>query len=300
MDSQLLFVALAGFCASLVDGALGMGFGPTSSTILLGAGLNPAAASTVVNLAKVATGLASALSHWRFGNVDHQLVRRLAIPGALGAVVGVTVLANVDGDKIRPILATLLLLVGLRILVRFSVPLPVTPAVAEAEEEQNVGLPPYNERGIALGAATGGVTNGLIGAWGPVVTPMLLHKGLPARFAIGSTNTAEVAVAVVASGSLLASIGGDGVELGVVLAMLGGGVIAAPLAAWTVRHVPPRALGMGVSALLLLTNVRELSGYFDLGVERWGLYAVVALACAAASARPRLEHRYVRAAVALD
>ncbi len=292
MDSQLFFVALAGFCASMVDGALGMGFGPTSSTILLGTGLNPAAASTVVNLAKVATGLAAAISHWRFGNIDHRLVRRLALPGAGGALVGVTVLANVDGDKIRPVLAALLLLVGLRILVRFSVWLPVTPAAAA--NEPVTGLPPYNERGITLGAAAGGVTNGLIGAWGPVVTPMLLHKGLPARFAIGSTNTAEVAVAVVASGSLLASIGGDGVEFAVVMAMLIGGVAAAPLAAWTVRRLPPRPLGVAVAALLLLTNVRELSGYFDVGAGRWAIYLLAIAACAVALYRPRLERRFRR------
>ncbi|MBA2609727.1 MAG: sulfite exporter TauE/SafE family protein [Actinobacteria bacterium] len=292
MTSQLFFVVLAGFCASMVDGALGMGFGPTSSTILLGTGLNPAAASTVVNLAKVATGLAAAVSHWRFGNIDHRLVRRLAIPGAGGALVGVTVLANVDGDKIRPVLAALLLLVGLRILVRFSVWLPVTPAAAE--NEPDTGLPPYNERGITLGAAAGGVTNGLIGAWGPVVTPMLLQKGLPARFAIGSTNTAEVAVAVVASGSLLASIGGDGVEFAVVMAMLIGGVAAAPLAAWTVRRLPPRPLGVAVAALLLLTNVRELAGYFDVGAVRWAIYLLVIAACGVALFRPRLEHRLRR------
>lgn len=240
MTSQLFFVALAGFCASMVDGALGMGFGPTSSTILLGTGLSPAAASTVVNLAKVATGLAAAISHWRFKNIDHRLVRKLAIPGALGALVGVTVLNNVDGKSLRPILAGLLMIVGIRILWRFSAPLPVTPATAEGEPE-TVGLPPYNERGIELGAAAGGITNGLIGAWGPVVTPMLLHKGLPARFAIGSTNTAEVAVAVVASGSLLASMGSEGVDFGVVIAMLLGGVAAAPLAAWTIQHIPPRS-----------------------------------------------------------
>ena len=289
MTSQLFFVALAGFCASMVDGALGMGFGPTSSTILLGSGLSPAAASTVVNLAKVATGLAAAISHWRFRNIDHRLVRKLAGPGAIGALVGVTVLANVDGDQIRPVLAALLLLVGVRILVRFSVPMPVTPAAAEAEPE--TGLPPYNERGIALGAAAGGVTNGLIGAWGPVVTPMLLQKGLPARFAIGSANTAEVAVAVVASGSLMASLGGEGVELAIVLAMLFGGVVAAPIAAWTVRHIPPRLLGIGVSVLLLFTNVRELSAFFDLGLVRWALYAVVAGACAFGALRPRLSAR---------
>ena len=95
---ELVFVALAGFCAALVDGALGMGFGPTSSSILLGTGLAPAAVSTTVNLAKVATGVAAAISHWRFRNIDHRLVLQLAVPGALGAVLGVTVLSNVDGD----------------------------------------------------------------------------------------------------------------------------------------------------------------------------------------------------------
>ncbi len=102
---DLILVAVAGFVASLVDGALGMGFGPTSSTILLGAGLSPAAASTTVNLAKVATGLSAAISHWRFENIDHRLVLRLAVPGMLGALFGVTILANVDGDDLRPVLA---------------------------------------------------------------------------------------------------------------------------------------------------------------------------------------------------
>ena len=72
-------------------------------------------------------------------------------------------------------------------------------------------------------AAVGGVTNGLIGAWGPVVTPFLLQRGLAPRFAIGSVNTAEVAVAVVASGSLLASVGGGGVDLAVVAGDAGRG-----------------------------------------------------------------------------
>ncbi|HUR77166.1 MAG TPA: sulfite exporter TauE/SafE family protein [Acidimicrobiales bacterium] len=287
MSSQLIFVAIAGFCASFVDGALGMGFGPTSSTILLSSGLSPASASTVVNLAKVATGVAAAVSHWRFQNIDHRLVRKLAIPGALGALVGVTVLANVDGKQIRPMLAALLMAVGIRILIRFSAALPVTPATA-AEEAAGT-MPAYNEKGVMLGAAAGGVTNGLIGAWGPVVTPMLLHKGLPARFAIGSTNTAEVAVAVVASGSLLASLGGEGVDPGVVIAMLLGGVTAAPIAAWSIKFIPPRALGIAVSALLLFTNARELAGHFELGATRWLAYAAVAVVCTLAGLRPRFR-----------
>ena len=99
--SNLLVVGIAGFAASMVDGALGMGFGPTSSSILLSSGVSPAATSASVNLAKVATGLAAGVSHWRFRNIDRRLVLRLALPGAIGAAVGATVLANVDGKTIR-------------------------------------------------------------------------------------------------------------------------------------------------------------------------------------------------------
>ena len=129
---QLLYVALAGFAASLVDGALGMGFGPTSSSILLGAGVSPVSTSTTVNLAKIVTGFSSGAAHWRAGNVDRRLVLRLAGPAAVGAVAGTLILTRVDAASIRPLLAGMLLLVGLRLLVRFSAPTSVTAADVDA------------------------------------------------------------------------------------------------------------------------------------------------------------------------
>jgi hypothetical protein len=285
---ELVLVALAGFAASLVDGALGMGFGPTSSSILLSAGISPTAVSTTVNLAKVATGIAAGISHWRFRNIDHRLVLQLAIPGALGALIGVTVLTNVDGKTIEPILAALLVLVGLRILWRFKA--EPRGSVAEADDlaHDPDRMPPFDSRGVEIAATAAGVTNGLIGAWGPVVTPFLLHRGLSPRFAIGSVNTAEVAVAVVASGSLILSLGGESIEIGVLLAMLVGGVAASPIAAWTVRHVKPRPIGVAVGALLLLTNARVLAGWAELGAARWAVYAAVATLVVATALAPRL------------
>jgi uncharacterized membrane protein YfcA len=285
---DLVYVALAGFLAALVDGALGMGFGPTSSSILLGTGLSPAATSTTVNIAKVATGIVAAISHWRFRNIDHRLVLRLAIPGCVGAVVGVTVLSNVDGDALRPWLAVLLIAVGLRIMWRFSRPVATRPQEYGDLAHDPDRMPPFDSRGTEVVAAAGGVTNGLIGAWGPVVTPFLMHRELEPRFAVGSVNTAEVAVAVVSAGSLIAAVGSGGLDVGVVLAMLGGGIVAAPVAAWFVRHVQPRPMGVAVAALLLLTNVRELAGWADLGISRWLLYGLVLAATAAAALRPRL------------
>lgn len=278
---DLLLVALAGFAASMVDGALGMGFGPTSATILLSSGISPAATSTMVNLAKVATGLAAGASHWRFGNVDRRLVLHLAVPGACGAVIGATILATVDGDHVRPVLAVLLLAVGVRILVRFSRPLPPVPDTAGSDAQRSPA--------VALCGAAGGVTNGLVGAWGPVVTPFLLHRGVPPRIAVGSVNTAEVAVAVTAAGALLTSTGGEGVEIPMVVAMLAGGVGAAPVAALVVRAIPARLLGLAVAALLLATQTRELLHAGTLPETPTVAYGAVAVAVSAAVFRPRIQ-----------
>lgn len=276
--NDLLVVGIAGFAAAFVDGALGMGFGPTSSSILLSSGVSPAAVSATVNLAKVATGVVGGASHWRFGNVDRRLVARLAAPGVAGALVGTFILTNVDGHQLRPILAALLLLIGLRILVRFRSPIP--PARTAGTDDP--------VRGVELAGAAGGVTNGLIGAWGPVVTPFLLQRRIAPRIVVGSVNTAEVAVAFVAAGSLIGS-SQAGIDAATVAVMLGGGIVAAPVAAYTVRFVPARALGLAVAGLLLLTNARELATWAALGASRWIAYIAVALLVASAAAYPRLQ-----------
>ena len=275
--NDLVVVGIAGFAAAFVDGALGMGFGPTSSSILLSSGVSPTAVSATVNIAKVATGLVGGASHWRFGNVDRRLVARLAVPGVVGAFVGTVILTSVDGDRLRPILAALLLVIGLRILVRFRRPI----ATASGDGDGDAAA---RARGVELAGAAGGVTNGLIGAWGPVVTPFLLDRRIAPRIVVGSVNTAEVAVAFVVAGSLLTS-SWDGIDVATVAVMLAGGIVAAPVAAWVARFVPARALGLTVAGLLLVTNVRELATWADLATSRWiGYGAVVALVAWAASA----------------
>lgn len=295
MSKELIGVALAGFLASMVDGSLGMGFGPTSSSIMLSMGIAPGAVSASINVAKVATGVAAGLSHWRLGNIDKRLVARLAIPGSIGALIGTTVLANVDGNELRPYLAILLTLVGVRILVRFSSPIHTATEPADSAAAAMIDV---NTRGTELAGMAGGVTNGLVGAWGPVVTPFLLHRGVAPRYAIGCVNTAEVAVAVVSAGSLISTMGRDGLRFDVIGAMLLGGVVASPLAAYAVRLFRPRLLGLAVAGLLLITQARELAGTTDLPGSRWIAYLTIPLAVSFAAVKPPLErwHRQRRQA----
>src|ERR671922_2222471 len=113
----LIVLALAGFAAQLVDGALGMAYGATSSTLVLAAGYSPATASASVHFAELGTTLASGTSHWRFGNVDWRTVRRIGIPGAIGAFFGAVILSNISAEIARPWMAGVLLAIGTYILL---------------------------------------------------------------------------------------------------------------------------------------------------------------------------------------
>ena len=109
----LIVLIIVGFFAQLVDGALGMAYGATSSSLLLAVGLSPATASASVHLAELGTTAASGVSHWRFGNVDWRTVRRIGIPGALGAFTGAVVLSSISADLAQPWMAGILLALGL-------------------------------------------------------------------------------------------------------------------------------------------------------------------------------------------
>lgn len=262
---RVLTFTLVGFLAQLVDGSLGMAYGATSATFLVAAGYSPAIASASIHLAEVGTTLASGVSHWRFGNVDWSVVRRMAVPGCVGAFVGATVLSSVDGDVIKPWTAAILLGLGVIVFARFG-----------------FGMGAFRPRRAALSRrASGGLglTAGFIdavggGGWGPVATPTLLTAtDMEPRKVVGSVDTSEFVVSAAASVGFLLGIGRAGLDTGLVLALLGGGLVAAPLAAWLVRRLPTELLGVGVGGLLILTNARTLVGVF--GIDGSAVYPVV-------------------------
>jgi uncharacterized membrane protein YfcA len=254
----LVLLALAGFGAQLVDGALGMGYGVTSTTLLLLAGLSPAAASASVHMAKIGTALASGYAHWRFGNVDGKLVLRLGLPGAVGALLGALLLSWLSAEASAPLMGALLLAIGAFILVRYAVR-PPREATARTSPHRGRFLVPLGLLGGFVDA-TGG------GGWGPVATATLLSAGRTApRTVIGSVSASEFLVTVAASAGFVLGLGTAGIDWLAVAGLLGGGVLAAPLAAWLVTRLPAPVLGSAVGALIVLTNLRTVLG--GVGVE---------------------------------
>jgi uncharacterized membrane protein YfcA len=286
MMRKLLLLALVGLGAQLVDGSLGMAYGVTSTTLLLAIGTNPAAASATVHLAEIGTTLVSGLSHWKFGNVDWKVVTKIGIPGAVGAFAGATFLSSLSTETAAPLMAIILLTLGVYILVRFT---------AFGLPKGNLGKPLRKRFLTPLGLFGGFVDSTGGGGWGPVGTPAILASGrLEPRKTIGSIDTSEFLVAVAASIGFIIGIGSEGVNYAWVGALLIGGLIAAPIAAWLVRHIPPRMLGSLVGGVIVLTNTRSLlrSDWIDAadGV-RYGFYAVIYAVWAAAIVHSFIQYR---------
>jgi uncharacterized protein len=239
-EDVILFTAV-GFAAQLIDGALGMAYGLSATTVLLSLGTAPAMASASVHAAEVFTTAASGLSHWRLGNVDPKLVVRLAVPGMIGGAVGAYLLANLPGESMRPAVAVYLLGMGALIVWR---------AVRR----------PFREKAprhvVPLGLFGGFVDAVGGGGWGPLVASTLVGRGAVPRMAIGSVNLAEFFVTLTVSGTFLATIGLE--LMPVIVGLVLGGVVAAPFAALATRHIPDRPLMLLVGAVIVLLSLREL------------------------------------------
>jgi uncharacterized protein len=232
-----------------VDGSLGMAYGVTSTTLLLAVGISPALASASVHIAEVGTCAMSGVSHWRFGNVDWSKIVWLAVPGAIGAFLGAVVLVSViTAEAAEPIVAVFLFSLGIFILARFSFRRHERPVRERPIPRAFIG--PLGFVAGFLDAAGGG-------GWGPISTPTLLSSGrMQPRKVIGTVDTSEFLVALAASIGFLISLSFADIPWQLVGALLIGGLIAAPIAAWIVRILPARIMGTTVGGFILIVNMK--------------------------------------------
>jgi uncharacterized membrane protein YfcA len=248
MLSDYLLLGAIGFVAQLIDGALGMAFGVISTSAMLTMGVPVAQASAMVHTAEIFTTAASAVSHISHGNVDWKLVARLGIGGVLGAILGAWVLSNVDASAVRPYVAGYLMALGIFILLKAARRIPKRDAPFAL-------APPLGFVGGFLDASGGG-------GWGPTVASTLIGSGQAPRHAVGSVNTTEFFVTVAAATTFF-------VELGLapwkdLVALVVGGVIAAPFGGWAVKRLPARLLMAMVGVLVVTLSAWQLARFFKL------------------------------------
>jgi uncharacterized protein len=232
----------------LVDGALGMGYGVTSATILLSAGVNLASISSSIHTAEMFASGASGYSHYKFGNVNKKLFKILVIPGVIGAIAGAILLTKF-GDThaayLKPVMAAYTMFLGVRILLN-------------AFREQKITKKFKNYR---LLAGVGGFLDSFGGGgWGPIVTTTLITKGRSPKYVIGSVSITEFFVTLASAFTFFTMIGVTHWQ--VIVALIIGGLIGAPIAARLAGRLPRKASFILLGILVIIWSLRILVKLF--------------------------------------
>lgn len=242
-DPMFWSAVLVGLVAQVIDGALGMAYGISSSSFLLAVGASPAMASGATHLAEVFTSGASGISHLKMGNVNKKLFVSLLIPGIIGGLIGTYILGNVDGKALKPYISIYLLMMGLYVLSK---------AFRHMKARYEI-----NAAKIAPLAFFGGLmdtTGG--GGWGPIVTTSLVGSGHDPRTTIGSVNFAEFFLTVTVATALFSIL--DNSVWTLVAGLVIGGLFSAPFAAYITKHLKTKTLLMLVGSLISLISVFNL------------------------------------------
>lgn len=248
LDVKFPWMVLAGFLAQLVDGALGMGYGVTSATILLSSGVSLPAISSSIHTAEMFASGASGYSHFKFGNVNKKLFRALVIPGVIGAIAG-ALLLGIYGDShavwLKPILACYTLFLGIKIIYT---------AFRKIQKKKH-----FKQHGT-LAVAGGFFDSFGGGGWGPIVTTTLIAKGRNPKYVIGSVSLAEFFVTLASALTFFTLIGVS--QWQVILALIIGGMLAAPVAAKLAGKLPRKASLILLGLLVMVWSLKILIGIF--------------------------------------
>jgi uncharacterized membrane protein YfcA len=235
-----LFV-LGGFIAQMIDGALGMAYGVSASTFLMSMGVPPAAASASIHTSEIFTSGVSGWMHFRFQNVNKKLFQTLLLPGIIGAILGAYILSELEAYNylIKPIVAIYTFILGLIIILK---------AIRQHKAKLKTSR-------IPLLASFGGLMDSIGGGgWGPIVSSTLIAGGRSPRYTVGSVNAAEFFVALASSITFFLFIGLS--HLQVILGLIIGGIIAAPIAASITRKLPVKAMMIIVGVTVMLVSLR--------------------------------------------
>ncbi len=244
LDNRFYWMIAAGFLAQLVDGALGMGYGVVCTTILLSLGINLPAISGSIHTAEMFSSGISGYSHYKFGNVNKLLFKRLLIPGVIGAIAGAFLLSKFGDDYavyFRPALALYTLFLGLKII------LTMLRKNRANKKVKRIGW---------LAGAGGFLDSFGGGGWGPLVTSTLISKGKSPRYVIGSVSVTEFFVTLASAVTFFGFLGISHWQ--VILGLIVGGTTAAPFAARLVGKLPMKAMFLSVGGLVILWSLRIL------------------------------------------
>jgi len=247
-NNDLFFWALLfGAVAALIDGSLGMAYGVTGTAFLLGYGISPVKAVAYIHIAEIFVSGSSGLNHWKIGNIDTKLFKKLLIPGIIGAILGALIIAKVKIPYLSFVISIYLLFMGIFLIAK-----AYSKIKLQFKQKNSVVIPLAVTGGFVDGAGGGG--------WGPVVTTSLLGGKMEPKKVIGTVNASEFFINLASAVSLLFLVKVTDWEA--LAGLIIGGFLVAPYAARVTSKMSVKMILTFVGVLITVISLRKIFNFF--------------------------------------
>lgn len=232
----------AGFTFALIDGAIGMSYGVTSTTFSLSMGVPPASASMAVHVSEILSNGIAGWMHYRLKNVNFKLFRSLVIPGIIGAIAGAALLSSLEGyaQYIRPVISLYTLILGIVILVK-----AVKISLIKAKAKKITKVWPLGFGGGFIDAMGGG-------GWGSIVLSTLIAGGRNARYALGSVKLSRFFIALLSSLTFITLL--EDLHWHAMSGLVIGSTLAAPIAVKLSHKISVKVLMIAVGCIVVFVS----------------------------------------------
>ncbi|MDV7699496.1 sulfite exporter TauE/SafE family protein [Chryseobacterium soli] len=242
-DNYIFYwMLLIGFLAEIVAGSMGMGYGVICTTTLLFLNIPPHIVSASIHSAESFTTAAGSISHIKLKNVSKSLVKKLAIPAVIGAVIGalsLTYLGEYYSKITKTVIAFYTLYLGFQILSNAF------------KSKQNKSLKRKTNL-TRLGAIGGFIDSFAGGGWGPLVTGTLIKNAFTPRFAVGSSTVAKFILTLTSAITFFFTLGIQ--HWNIILGLLIGGIITAPFSAMLTSRLPVKKMFVIIGTLVIVMS----------------------------------------------
>ena len=247
LDPIFYWFLIGGFIFAMIDGAIGMSYGVTTTSFSLAMGVPPASASMGVHLSEILSNGIAGWMHYRFGNVNWKLFKLLLLPGILGAVTGAYLLSSLEhySHYTKPLVSLYTLILGFVILSK-----------AYRANRNTTGGKNKIKKISLLGLFGGFIDAVGGGGWGSIVLSSLIAGGRNARFSLGTVKITRFFIALMSSLTFITMLNGAHWEA--VAGLVIGSALASPIAARVSNKISAKTIMVSVGVLVVLVSLRSI------------------------------------------
>jgi siroheme synthase-like protein len=245
VSPQFYYFLGAGFLFALIDGAIGMSYGVTSTTFSLSMGIPPASASMGVHLSEILSCGIAGWMHYRMGNINWKLFKLLVIPGIIGAVTGAYLLSSLEhySQYTKPFVSLYTLILGFVILSKaFNI-----KRVKSVDKVKRISL-------LGLGGGFIDAVGG--GGWGSIVLSTLIAGGRSPRFSLGTVKLSRFFIAMMGSLTFITMVSSDHWQS--VAGLILGSALASPIAARISNKISTKTIMISVAVIVIIVSLKSI------------------------------------------